>query len=449
MTRRMQMPSVQVREVYEQQFALAPPLASSAASVLVINRIPEPDEEGVTGGYSALAFQVFAPDFSGDAMGASLRVRVNGVDVFAQGTPLAGYGYAEQLTPVTMSFSWSPEFPFESLEQVEVEAFFDEVLLDSWSFTIADTTPPTLVDVVPRTVESLEVVFDEAVSDTALDVARYALARVSTFAVLTAPSEVTRVSPERVLVTYPIPLTFGATYKLTVSGVKDVVGNLIAAPDHERTFSAFNPEVPEGRRFLLWDFVPDENKRADRTRDLYRFITSLQEVTNVLLYEIDRMATIIDPDIAPEAFVDAMLADLGNPFTVALSLAEKRRLIGLLVRIYQLKGTAEGMKSVARLLLDLEIEIVPSNEGGWVLGESLLGTTSILGPERQRQIYTFDVVTERVLVGDERARLLELIEFMRTAHTHLGRILEPGRVDEVIDHVSLGFSRLGTEFVLH
>jgi phage tail-like protein len=218
------------------------------------------------------------------------------------------------------------------------------------------------------------------------------------------------------------------------------------------TFTAFNPTVPDGRRFLLWDFIPEKNKREDKTRDLFKVISILQEVTNCLLYDIDRMAELIDPDLAPERFVEAMLADLGNPFpTAELALVDKRRLLAVLVSIYQLKGTAPGVVHAVRFLLGLEVEVLPVEQGsGWILGVGQLSHTAILGPSTLYQRYSFNVQVEEALTPTQRRRIVEIVEFMKPAHTHLLYILEPGSEDDgVIDHVALGYSLLGSNWFLH
>jgi phage tail-like protein len=70
----------------------------------------------------------------------------------------------------------------------------------------------------------------------------------------------------------------------------------------------------------------EHNRRDDHTGDLFRFIACLQEVTGLLLANVDRWPDIFDPERAPEAFVDLILRDLGNPFPFELDAMGKRRL---------------------------------------------------------------------------------------------------------------------------
>lgn len=467
-SRVLQFPSVQLRSVVEETVAGVTVSAYGATSAVIatINRQPEPDEEGVPLAPARVIFQLHAevaPNFI-DLI--EHRAWVNGEFAYGTsgqgftgvGSPYVGAGFTleqELIDSKTLQLTLTRAVPFESNELVEVAVFANMTEVARWSFTTADTKAPTLVDVVGQAPNTVRVTFDEAMGDSALEPSAYQLAGVSTFAVDVAAVSVERVDASTVDVTFDVPLTFGASYRLQVGAVEDDKGNALAplGIDDQIVFSAYNPEVPEGRRFVLWDFIPEANKRADKTRDLLKFVTCLQEVTNLLLYEIDRFATIIDPDVAPEQFVDAMLADLGNPFSMVdmMSLADKRRLLGVLITIYQLKGTTVGLQAVARFFFGIELEVHPLNVDGWVLGVSELGVDTVLGPNRDWHLYAFTVTTSRALTDEERTRLIEIIEYMKPAHTHLVRVIEPtgAHAPVFIDHVSLGFSNLGENFILH
>src|SRR5690606_15451591 len=120
---------------------------------------------------------------------------------------------------------------------------------------------------------------------------------------------------------------------------------------------------PEARRFDLWSMLPKHNRREDRTGDLWRFIACLQEVTDLLLAEVDRFPEVFDLERAPEGFVDLILADLGNPFPFDLDELGKRRLASVLVEMYRQKGTARGIINAVRFFLGVEIEAVTAYAG--------------------------------------------------------------------------------------
>jgi hypothetical protein len=157
---------------------------------------------------------------------------------------------------------------------------------------------------------------------------------------------------------------------------------------------------------------------------------------------------VIDPDLAAELFLDLMLLDLGNPFPFDLSLVDKRRLLNVLVAIYREKGTAVGIKNAIRFFLGLEVDVIAYSGEALVLGESLLGEDWVLGPAGSFAAYSFEVVVPRALAAEGRRRLRAIVDYMKPAHTHLARIVEP-EIPEVIDHLELGLSELGETWVLH
>jgi phage tail-like protein len=401
----------------------------------VINRVPEHSEVEVEAEGLRINFQVYNP--GGTAVPTSgLVVRVNSFNAYASGS-FAG-SWAGEVAPVdaaTLGFSIYPDELYGSAEVVTVQVTHVLGLDVTWSFTIKDETKPELVDAVAYDPYTVRLTFDEPMDEVAtLDPSSYFLSREMVFAVTPAPARVERISPYAVDVKFDEPLTFGAAYSLSAVLAEDVYGNRVDEAMNTVTFAAFNPSVPRGRRFQLWDFIPKKNKREDTSRDLFKLISIMQEITNVLLYEIDRTETIIDFERAPEPFVDAMLDDLGNPFTVPLTLAEKRFLISVLVDVYQLKGTTVGLVSTARLLLGLEVEVTDNMADGWRLGVDELGETSVLGPEYLYELFTFDVTVDRAVTDIELARLLEIIGYMKPPHTHLGRVFGPGdTVYEIID----------------
>lgn len=83
-----------------------------------------------------------------------------------------------------------------------------------------------------------------------------------------------------------------------------------------------------------------------------------------------------------------------------------------------------------------------------LLGEALLGEDWVLGPGTSFSAYAFEVVVPRVLEDEERRRLRLIVEYMKPAHTHFVRLVEP-TIPEVLDHVELGLSELGETWVLH
>jgi phage tail-like protein len=190
-------------------------------------------------------------------------------------------------------------------------------------------------------------------------------------------------------------------------------------------FTGFRPQRPANRHFDLWSMLPQVNRREDATGDLRRFIACLQEVTDLLLADIDRFPDIFDIERAPEAFLDLILRDLGNPFAFDLDELEKRRLASVLVEMYRTAGTAAGLKNAIRFFLGLEAEIVAYATEALTLGESELGDDWILGPSDRFSRYAFEVCLDVVPPKRVREQLEAIVQRCRPAHTHFVRIVMP------------------------
>jgi phage tail-like protein len=245
-----------------------------------------------------------------------------------------------------------------------------------------------------------------------------------------------------------IPLTPAASYRVDVEGVADVSGAVIGAADGAAVFTGFVPPRPANRMFDLYRFLPEINRREDETGDLQRFLACLQEVTDLVLVDIDRFTDILDPDLAPEPFVDLMLGELGDPFAFDLSTVDKRRLLNVLVAMYREKGTAPGIVNAVRFFLGLEVQITAYAGEALTLGDSMLGEDWVLGPSSLFAALAFEVVSPRLLSTEERRRLRQIVDYLKPAQTHFARLVEPVP-PETVDDVELGQSELGENWILH
>ncbi|SDY34243.1 phage tail protein, partial [Myxococcus xanthus] len=215
------------------------------------------------------------------------------------------------------------------------------------------------------------------------------------------------------------------------------------------TFAGFRPARPPSRSFQLWDMLPGHNRRDDVTGDLRRFIACLQEVTDLLLADLDAIPDIFDLERAPESFLDAILQDLGNPFAFELDVLARRRLASVLVDMYRQKGTALGLRNAIRFFLGIEVRTIsPFASDTLVLGESELGVDWVLGPSERFARYAFNVEVERLLTPAEHQRLRTLVEYLKPAHTHFVDLVEP--LPPILpEHWELGLSELGETTTLH
>jgi phage tail-like protein len=429
---------------------------AAPARLLLVNRNPEPNQYDVPGDQT-LTFDLLD---TGAAPGINLVatvVTINGVTAYDGAGGGFQPGYAGTESGIQSPAANVRRVCIDPVADLDSEAIIAlrvvSATLDtaasldtSWTFTVADVTAPRILTVEPIAINVVRVAFSEPVGMTeALTAANYTFAGTAAAvpAMPTTGASVVWVSSSVVDVTTMHELSFGHAYEVTAANVLDLFGNLIAPPYDRCAFTSVQPVAPAGRRFDLWQWVPSKNRREDGG-DLRKFILCLQDVADLLLHEIDAFADSIDIDYAPEQFVDAMLADLGNPFAdFTLTLAEKRRLGRVLVDVYRQKGTAPGIVAVVNLFLGVVVTVLPYLATyGMLLGESELGDTWELGIGTRAGRYAFDVSSAVVLTDAERARIRRIVTYMKPAHTHFVNLLEP-TAPVVIDHLVLGESVLG------
>lgn len=258
-----------------------------------------------------------------------------------------------------------------------------------YDFTVADTLPPNLVlaeAVGPRTVR---VTFDDSmasganmVSDVDSWLAPYGFTCLNVdpspgVGIVCTAVEVMSLTGDRTWdLSLDRPMTPGCLYSVTVAPtVTDEAGNAVATA--LASFVGFTPEQPARRAFNYWrHMLPLKNRLEDATADLLRFANCIQEVLDLLLVQTDHWLDAFDIDICTDTDVDAILNDLGNPFTWAeldLTALQRRKLARVLVDLYQLKGTDTGIESAILRLLGIGANVIDFAAIGWVLGVDALG----------------------------------------------------------------------------
>lgn len=444
-----------------------------AADLVLINRLPAPGETDVP---ADVLIQFDIVDTSGSAPNTAVtQVYVTvgaGPEVLAYDGGAGGFqvGWAGPESVVGTPYPEARTFfidttlgPFPSLEVITIRVVTANlaataVLDESYTFTIEDLTAPILTGAVSNDKTTVRVIFDETVkmadataTDDALNPANYLIERLNVYpqpAVNVNVGLVTMISSQEVELELDIEISPDQPYRVTVSGVEDVFGNAIVAPFNMQDFIGFRPARPPTRRFNYFEMLPDVNRDEDITQELEAFALSIQDVIDLLLCLIDTWTDILDVDKAPEAYLDAMLCDLGNPFDFDLTENDKRRLIRILVDIYKQKGTAIGIQNVIRFFLGLEVVINSFGSEGWTIGVDELGETTILGPGSQFNLYAFEILVPVTITAEQESRIRELAEYMKPAHTHLVRIVSP-TTPAVIMHLELGLSLLGETWILH
>lgn len=434
--------------------------------LFVGNRIPGLGETNVPLA-STIQFDLLSTVAGTPPTNSGTTVYINGVAAVVAGVAQAGYSRSSSLiNTLTRRFTITLSSPLasDSTVTVRVVATAGAYSLDeTHTFHTVDLTAPALLAAEAIGLRTVRLTFSEVMrhdsatlAASVLYPANYTLTRMTFPSVEASVVGVSSVDDETFDLTTDIELSPGATYEIAIVNATDAAGNIIDAAFDEATFSAWQPPVPEGRSFDLYKMLPLINRQEDATGDLFKFISCLQETANLLLYETDRFYDILDPDTAPEYVLDLMLADLGNPFAFDLSVTDKRRLLGVLVTMYGLKGTAQGIISVIQFFLNIAVTVDPFNTDvdTVVLGESELGDAVSgggdwqLGPGTSYGLYCFDVTAPQILTDTQRSQMLQIINYMKPAHTHLVSLNEP-TLPPSYDHMELGISELGVTWDLH
>jgi phage tail-like protein len=335
-----------------------------------------------------------------------------------------------------------------------------DTLIFSYTFTVEDTTAPTITSVVARDHSTLRVTFSEpmtAVSASAtgdaLNPASYGLefipANDRQAAVWAVVSSVALVTTSSFDLTVDMPLTFSKTYRLS-STAQDASGNPLSSIANTIDFTSWEPpgwEKVNAPDFYL-DFFSQDMRDRD-TGDFERLCSILQDTWEYMIYDAFRFpADVFDHSTAREDQVDADLADMGNPFKFDLTLDRKRSLLELLTQIYKLKGTEPGIILLSRFFTDVVItDVRPYTETSWIMGVSLLGVDTFMGPSLEANLYSFEVIVDQALTDEERNQLISLIDYIKVAHEH-AFIVEPA-TPTFIDHWDLSQSELGVNTWLH
>ena len=449
------MPTFELPALFVDAVAAVTAAATGLGRPVLVNRDPGPDELAVPIDTS-VALELVDPGPDGIDRAAT-RVWVDGALAFVGGgAPELQPGFDGPdgdvvQTADTLRVVLHPTTFFASEALVAVRVVSATVggahdLDATYSFRIEDRTAPRLVGGQATGQHAVDIAFDEAVQVT--DASGFSLIPLDVPAV---PVTVVAAEADGALVRLTVDpeMTPDVRYEVVAAGVADLSGNAVLAPYDRVVIQGFRPARPDARRFDLWSMLPKHNRREDQTGDLWRFIACLQEVTDLLLAEVDRFPEVFDIERAPVAFVDLILTDLGNPFPFDLDELGKRRLASVLVEMYRQKGTARGIINAVRFFLGVEIQAVTAYAGeALVLGESELGVDWILGPSSRFALYAFDVIVDVPLTDAERSQLRAIVEYLKPAHTHFVNLIEPAP-PAFIDHWELGVSEIGVTTDLH
>lgn len=437
-------------------------------SLFLFNRSPEPAESDVQVN-SNIALDIGTSEIGDTVALASTQVFVNGVLAFDAGTFQTGFtgpasAYSNPQSDVLRVVIDPNELLADNTShtvRVTSEETTNGGTIDaSYTWETEDLTGPLIVEVEGRTLTTARVTFSEdmltgpSVSCSAENPSSYTIELVNDASLnprLPAVADVsvtvvTKVSEFEFDLTIELEPTPRSLYRITAV-VCDAVGNPSLSPNNTATFTGYQPYVDPDRRYDYLSWIPDKNIAEDTSGELTAFIACLQEVGELLLYECDAWPDILDPDIAPEPFLDAMLCDLGYPFSFVLSEVDKRRLVKLLRAMYEQKGTDEGIINAIRFFMGIEVTITSPFGSLGYLGEMALDVDFTLVSSALADLYTFIVNVPSQLTETEETRMNQIIDFMKRAPCHW-RIEAPS-APVTVDHWQIGYSRLGTESILH
>lgn len=412
--------------------------------LVLINRNPGPEETNVsvdnTISLNIVCLEGERPDYH------STKIWVDAQPAFDAGILPEYYGpRARHVWTANSLRIWlDPLTQFTSEATVEVRVESTTIggthsLAETYRFHVEDRTAPEVVNIQAVSAKTVRIEFNEAVRVTdpvGFEFNALTMPAVPLYPILALTNDTV------VEVTVNTEMTPLVEYEVVVTGVEDLNDNVPHPPTNKGVFRGFQPATPSRRRFRLWEMLPKHNRREDDTGDLWRFISCLQEVTDLLLSEIDRFTDIFDIERAPENFLDLILLDLGNPFIFELDALQKARLASTLVELYKQKGTEKGIVNAIRFFLGIEVEVLPLTADLLGLGEAKIGVNWILGPSDRAALYSFDVRVIRELTVTERRQIRTIVDYMKPAHTHFISLLEPG-LPPSDDAWELGISLLG------
>jgi phage tail-like protein len=151
-----------------------------------------------------------------------------------------------------------------------------------------------------------------------------------------------------------------------------------------------------------------------------RFLAALDEVVAPVLSTVDNLDAYIDPDLAPDDFLDWLGSWVGMSLDETWDSARRRAVISRAVELYRLRGTAAGLAEHVELQTGGEVEIIENGATGWSVdsGGELPGS-----PE--------PVLVVRVRVSDPKSvdpqRLDALVTASKPAHVpHQIEIVKAG-----------------------
>jgi phage tail-like protein len=142
-----------------------------------------------------------------------------------------------------------------------------------------------------------------------------------------------------------------------------------------------------------------------------RWVGALEQVLDPVVALLDNLPAHLDPELAPDALVEAMCAWIGMPELETVPVAAKRRLLAHSAEIADTRGTRRGVELVLGLAFPDETFTV-EHSGVVSTGADPRATVPAAAA-------SVTVASARPLEPDARQALLELLEDQRPATASL------------------------------
>jgi phage tail-like protein len=142
-----------------------------------------------------------------------------------------------------------------------------------------------------------------------------------------------------------------------------------------------------------------------------RWLAALDTVIAPIETTLDCFTSYLDPAIAPEDFLAWTGTWLGAILDDDMTIEQRRALVGEVVEIYGLRGTAAGISRLVELSLPVTCEVI---EGGGATASTVPGSAL---PGTQSAAFIVEIRTRTGSLSDhQQRRAVLLVEATRPAH---------------------------------
>lgn len=233
-------------------------------------------------------------------------------------------------------------------------------------------------------------------------------------------------------------ISFNRLYTITAVKVEDLFENAIT----EATLDFQTPSFGMPERLSMWSggilSQPEKERDLANQGELRKMAVVLQDIFNVLWYEVDQLQYLPEPDRCKTEWVPHLLYNRGNPFRFPIESEEMRRKLGEALRaLYVRIGTADGIIDMVYDLLGVVITIHPYiDEQAWILDDevySVLGETTILAAHTDFARNCYEIHTTETLTAVQVRIIRDIARWADPPKMHLVRIVDAVTEYEYID----------------